>query len=74
MTWKRSRSGYTCQQNIGSEYTADEVDFLRAMDRYKVQTHRTHPDCRDVLRVLYALGYRRVAPPEREAAHAVAGN
>jgi len=57
----RRRSDMGIQANhVGSDYTDDEREFMTAMDRYKRQHHRPHPDCRDVLRVVAELGYRKV--------------
>jgi len=45
---------------INPEYTADELEFARAMDAYKRDHQRPYPDCRDVLLVFRSLGYRKV--------------
>ncbi len=42
----------------------DELEFLKAMDRYKRDHHRPHPTWHEVLDVLRSLGWR---PPERPA-------
>lgn len=44
---------------ITPEYTADEVEFLRAVDRYKVDHRRLFPSLTELLRVLRSLGYRK---------------
>lgn len=44
----------------GSELTADDIEFMMAMDRYKREMGRPFPDCADVLAVAKSLGYRRV--------------
>jgi hypothetical protein len=44
-------------------YTDEERDFLAAVHAYKVRNDRPFPTWREVLAVLAALGYRRVAPP-----------
>ena len=46
----------------------DEWEFLKAMERYQRRAGRRYPSWREVLRVLRALGYRKV----RTAAAAVA--
>jgi hypothetical protein len=52
---------------LGSDYTDEEIAFMLAMDRYKRENHRPYPDCRDVLRVICLLGYRKQPPnPEGE--------
>jgi hypothetical protein len=49
----------TCER----EYSEDEVAFMLAMDQYKRDNRRPFPTWSEVLEVLYALGYRRVAAP-----------
>lgn len=56
-----------CSGRIGGEYTADEREFMLAMERYKRENHRPFPSCCEVLQVLASLGYRKVAPPGTEA-------
>lgn len=54
---RRSRNlDSTC---VGAEYSADEVEFLVAMDHYMRANHRPFPTCRDVLAVAHGLGYRK---------------
>ncbi len=48
----------TGEKHPGSEYDADEVEFLLAMERYKRK--RPFPTWTEVLRVLKGLGYRKV--------------
>ena len=43
------------------DYTADEVEFALAMDRYKRENSRPFPTWSEALAVLRALGYRRTA-------------
>lgn len=47
----------TCER----DYTLDEVEFMRAMELYKRHNNRQFPTWSEVLEVLRALGYRRVA-------------
>ena len=42
-------------------YTHDDIEFMNAMDLYKRDCHRPFPTFHDVLEVLRALGYRKVA-------------
>lgn len=49
----------TCER----DYTDDEVLFMRAMDQYKRENRRPFPTWSEVLEVLFALGYRKVAEP-----------
>ncbi len=45
-----------------SDYTDEEFEFLKAMDRYKRDYHRPNPTCCEVLAVLMSLGWRKVVP------------
>lgn len=49
----------TCER----DYTDDETDFMKAMDRYKRDNRRPFPTWSEVLEVLRALGYRKIAEP-----------
>ena len=49
----------TCER----DYTNDEIEFMRAMDLYKRANRRPFPTWSEVLEVLHALGYRKVAEP-----------
>jgi hypothetical protein len=49
----------TCER----DYNEDEIEFMRAMDQYKRDNRRPFPTWSEVLEVLAALGYRRVAEP-----------
>jgi hypothetical protein len=49
----------TCER----DYSVDEIEFMRAMDLYKRVSHRQFPTWSEVLEVLRALGYRKVAEP-----------
>ncbi len=49
----------TCER----DYTDDEIEFMQAMDRYKRENRRPFPTWSEVLEVLRALGYRKVAEP-----------
>jgi len=49
----------TCER----DYTDDEIIFMKAMDQYKRDNRRPFPTWSEVLEVLYALGYRKVADP-----------
>ena len=54
----------------GSEYTAEEVEFLRALDAYKRRHDRPFPTACEVLTVLLALGYLKAAPTTAASADA----
>ncbi len=42
------------------QYTDDELEFMNAMQRFKVQSGKTFPSHGEVLSVARSLGYRRV--------------
>src|SRR5258707_8849085 len=47
----------TCER----DYNDDEITFMKAMDQYKRSNRRPFPTWSEVLEVLHALGYRKVA-------------
>jgi hypothetical protein len=47
----------TCER----DYSGDEIEFMRAMDLYKRMNNRLFPTWSEVLEVIRALGYRKVA-------------
>src|SRR6516162_9518020 len=49
----------TCER----DYTEEEIAFMKAMDQYKRDNRRPFPTWSEVLEVLRALGYRKVAEP-----------
>ena len=49
----------TCER----DYNDDEILFMKAMDQYKRDNRRPFPTWSEVLEVLRALGYRKVAEP-----------
>ena len=49
----------TCER----DYTDEEIAFMKAMDQYKRDNRRPFPTWSEVLEVLRALGYRKVADP-----------
>jgi hypothetical protein len=50
----------TCER----DYSEEEIAFMRAMDQYKRDNRRPFPTWSEVLEVLRALGYRKVAEPQ----------
>ena len=46
------------------EMTDEQFEFLMAMDQYKRANQRPFPTWTEVLEVLKALGYRKVAEPQ----------
>src|SRR5215475_7080171 len=49
----------TCER----DYNEEEIAFMKAMDQYKRDNRRPFPTWSEVLEVLRALGYRKVAEP-----------
>ena len=47
----------TCEK----DYNDEEIIFMKAMDQYKRANRRPFPTWSEVLEVLHALGYRKVA-------------
>ncbi len=47
----------TCER----DYSDEETDFMNAMDRYKRDNRRPFPTWSEVLEVMRAMGYRKVA-------------
>lgn len=52
----------TCER----DYTADEREFMLAMETYKRANRRPFPTWSEALEVLRSLGYCKVAEPEAE--------
>lgn len=53
-----------CVDEMNPIYTSEELEFMKAMELYMRRNRRPFPDCRDVLLVARALGYRQVCDPE----------
>ena len=47
----------TCER----DYSADEVEFMQALDQYKHSNGRMFPTCSEILEVVRLLGYTRIA-------------
>ena len=54
----------TCER----DYSADEIEFMHALDAYKRSSGRMFPTCSEILEVIRSLGYERVVPPLVEPA------
>lgn len=46
------------------QYTVEELEFMNAMHRFKVQSGKTFPTHGEVLKVARSLGYRKLAEPD----------
>ena len=49
----------TCER----DYTEAEIEFMKAIDRYRRENGRPFPTWSEVLEVLLALGYQKVQKP-----------
>ena len=49
----------TCER----DYSNEEIEFMKSMDQYKRENRRPFPTWSEVLEVLRALGFRKVAEP-----------
>jgi hypothetical protein len=58
MSTHNKKQGH-CEVFPGSDYTAEECAFLRAVDRYRVRHGYRFLAASDYLKVLKSLGYRR---------------
>lgn len=56
----------TCER----DYSGDEIEFMQALDVYKRANGRMFPTCSEILEVIRALGYVRVAKSEAPATDA----
>lgn len=52
----------TCER----DYSGQEVEFMKAMDKYKQSSGRMFPTCSEVLEVLRALGYVQLSDEQFE--------
>lgn len=56
----RHRRADSIETGSMAQYTPDQLQFLKAMDRYKRDNRRPFPTWCEVLQVLVSLGYRKV--------------
>jgi hypothetical protein len=56
----------TCER----DYTADEIEFMHALDAYKRSSGRMFPTCSEILEVVRNLGYARAEKSEEDTAEA----
>ena len=50
----------TCER----DYSADEIEFMQALESYKKSSGRKFPTCSEILEVVRSLGYQRPAKIE----------
>ena len=65
------QTGKRLYSSDGLTYTADETEFIKAMERYKHRYNRPFPTWHEVLSVVKSLGYAKTQtadnpPPEDE--------
>jgi hypothetical protein len=53
----------TCER----EYSAEEIEFMHALDAYKHSSGRMFPTCSEILEVIRGLGYIRATQPSDAA-------
>jgi len=58
---KGKRRRYVDPTMCERDYTNGEIELMKAMDQYKREYHRPFPTWNEVLEVIVALGYRKVA-------------
>jgi hypothetical protein len=51
----------------GSEITAEEWEFMQAIQAYQTRTGRRFPTWREIFAIARDLGYRKVATPEADS-------
>lgn len=59
----------TCER----DYSAEEIEFMRAMDEYKRKNGRMFPTCSEILEVVRSLGYVKLSAETTEVPSAEAG-
>ena len=47
------------------QYQPDEIEFMNAMQRFKIQSGKTFPSHGEALAVALSLGYRKVSPADK---------
>jgi hypothetical protein len=55
----RDRPETTSPLTDGSRYTPDELEFMRAVERFQKANRKKFPTAVDYLRIAAALGYRK---------------
>ena len=50
------------------DYEADQIELLKAMEKYQKDNNRKFPTYSEVLAVLISLGYRKVKPESNDEA------
>jgi hypothetical protein len=63
---KGDEKRYGTAVDRGQEYTAEELEFMKAVDRWKRKNNCPYPSWGQVLAIARALGWRKVAGGEGE--------
>src|SRR5437773_327838 len=50
----------TCSTSNGADYSEEEWEFTKWLDRYKKRYKRPFPTCTELLAIIKAMGYRKV--------------
>lgn len=53
----------TCER----DYTADELEFMQALESYKRSSGRKFPTCSEILEVLRSIGYEKTNQPSNHS-------
>ena len=56
-----TRRRYVDPTTCDRDYTADELELMRAIEAYKQRSGRMFPTWSEVLEVVHGLGYRKAA-------------
>lgn len=56
---RKCRRTYQSSTVFDGAYTKDQIEFLNAIQKYKVEERRPFPAWTEVLEVLLSLGYRK---------------
>lgn len=64
---KKERRRRVDPTTFEKQYTDEELEFMNAMQHFKVQSGKSFPTHGDVLRVAFSLGYRKLVPAEPPA-------
>ena len=51
---------------MGVGFSPDQIEFMKALDKFKRDAGRPFPTCSEVLDVLLALGYRKDEPAKKK--------
>lgn len=65
---KRPKLQFGHPSTSDMDYSSQELEFMEAMQEFKITSGRTFPTWCETLRVLSSLGYRQTEPRSEEAA------